>query len=221
MSFPPPHPLPPPPPGAAASTPALAGPSVPTARRRPGWLAKGLLALFAILLVAGLLALIGSVKSFSDATGSLSRASGPGVSTVTLDAGEQVVYAEYPGANCNGVRRRRGRRTGCERVAMPLFQLSVRGPDERLVDVGTYGSSLSYSSGGHTGRAFGTIDVPESGDYTVTLTGSPITVAIGDSIAGSIVRLVLSILVLLTGLVGLVATAITVLVRRRPRPMRV
>lgn len=210
MSLPPPapSPFPPPPPSVDA----------PTSRRQYGpwgWL---LLVTLAVGLITGVVAAVASAVDFADRVDDLVRVETPGQTTVTLSAGDQVIYAEYPGANCTGVSRDAdGDRHGCPEVPRPDVDFSVRGPNEREVRLGSYGSSVTYSLLGHDGRAINTIDVPAEGTYTITSTGDPIVLAIGPSVGRSIVRLVIGILVAAFCFVGLIITGVVMIVRRARR----
>ena len=169
-----------------------------------------------LLVLLGALALaVGSFLRFDHDIDNFVRADGPGRSTVTLEAGDFVVYAEYPGANCTGVRRDSdGDTQGCEPVPAPSFEYRIAGSNERTVSVEPYRSSLNYALSGRSGRAIGTIAVPADGQYTITATGDEVTIAIGPSVARGIVGLVLAVLAAGAAVLALIVTGVVMGVRR-------
>ena len=216
--------IPPPPPPRSAPTSAVAVPPPPPpsltpggprpSRRfgRGGWILLGLLF---VALLGGFALAVGSFLRFDNDIDNFARADAPGRSTVTLDAGNFVVYAEYPGANCTGVRRASdGDTQGCEPVPAPRFDYRVSGANEATLAIARYRTSLNYELSGRSGRAIGTIEVPTAGQYTITATGDPVTIAIGPSVARGIVGLVLAVLIAGAALLALIGTGIVMGVRR-------
>lgn len=190
---------------------------VPPVRRfgRGGWI---LLAVLGLVVAGGVAVLVPAALDLGQRVDDLARVDTPGRSTVTLSAGDQVIYVEYPGANCTGTRRDAdGDVDGCEPVPMPAFDLRVTDSGEQTVPIDRYNSSLTYDLSGRSGRAIGTIDVPADGEYTIATTGGPVTIAIGPSIAQGIVRVVLAAVLAGLAFIGLIVTGIVMVVRRRAR----
>ncbi|MFV0307813.1 MAG: hypothetical protein ACK5OX_08730 [Desertimonas sp.] len=177
-----------------------------------------LLALFVVGAGIGFVSLIVSALTFAGRIDDLARAETPGRTTVTLSAGNQVVYAEYHYASCTGSHRdRNGASDGCAEVPRPDVEFTIRGPNEREVPVGPYRTTLTYHVGGSEGRAIGTIDVPADGQYTITATGEASTIAIGPSIGSRLLMIVGGIVVIGLCGIGFVITVIVMAVRRSRR----
>ncbi len=143
---------------------------------------------------------------------SFQRVALPGEGEVSLDhSGGYVIYYEGPGAEAGNV---------------PAFTVNVtpRSASAAVPDLEVYESSLTYSFGSREGRAVLTLQVASHGTFLIEATGGPATsggssLAIGSSIAGRIVGIVLpatSLMVVAGG--GAIAVAI---VRRRRRALPV
>jgi len=148
-----------------------------------------------------------SFRSMGDTVDEFARAPAPGSARVELEARKYVVYVEGPGVG---------------RDFAPPVELQILDPaGGGLLPVAGYGGSLTYSMGGHSGRALGTVTPPRAGTYdlraaTAADLSAGYAVALGDSIAGRIVRTILGAfaiggLLLAAGIALLVTTG----VRRR------
>lgn len=161
----------------------------------------------ALLIVTGVVgALAFGVLSFAAMerqVDAFQRVPVPGQGTVRLDDRKYVVYVEAA--------------DGDERLgAFELFVLDPR--TNQPLPVGDYSSKVTYTVGGHAGRARATVTPPSPGRYDVRVAaaGDPASaVAFGPSIGGRIVTMVVGTL-LIGGLLGGggLALLITTAVRR-------
>jgi len=127
---------------------------------------------------------------------------------VHLEARKYIVYVEGPGVG--------------EDFSPPV-QFQVVDPDgDGALPIAGYGGSLTYSMSGHSGRAAGTVTPSRTGTYVLrTATSNPgggYGVALGESIAGRIVRTILGAFAI--GGIGLAAgigLIVTTGLRRRRR----
>lgn len=139
------------------------------------WLGGGLIVLAAVGAI--LWAVLSGAQAF-ETVDDFQRVNVPGRSTVHLRARKYVLYAEGPGAD----------------EAPPAVQIAVLDPrTERPLSIAPYGATVTYSF--HTtGSAVATVTPPSEGDYVLSARGlsegSGYSVAVGDSIAGRIVRVV-------------------------------
>ena len=104
-----------------------------------------------------------------------------------------------------------------------LFTATLESSGGRPVTLSAYDGSLTYSFGGHSGRAFATFDIDEPGTYRLRTETTGVgtgTVAVGRGVGGRLVATVLG--TLLIGAVGLIAGGTTLLVTgiRRGRAKR-
>ncbi|MEO1064874.1 MAG: hypothetical protein AAFZ07_25945 [Actinomycetota bacterium] len=130
----------------------------------------------------------------------------PDGGTVVIDEpGGQVIYAE-----------------GGEEVVVGA-RLVVLGPDGAEIATEVYGSSISYSIAGHSGRAVVTFDAPAAGQYRVGPAGLVVSstateLAVGPSIGGDMATMgVGAVLIAVVG-VGLGAVLVWRAKRRRQAP---
>ena len=161
----------------------------------------------ALLIVAGVVGALAfgvlSFKAMDRQVDDFQRVPVPGQGTVRLDDRKYVVYLESP--------------DGDERL--DTFEVFVLDPrTNQPLPIGGYSSKVTYSLGGHAGRARATVTPPAPGSYDVRVAaaGDPASVvALGPSIGGRIVRMVVGTL-LIGGLLGGsgLALLITTSVRR-------
>lgn len=122
----------------------------------------GLAFLFPILLwiVTSIVAVVILVLSFGRVDGVVDdyqRTPVGGSGTVTLDAGEQRIFLERPGADE-------------DIFATSGITVTVTGPDGADITPDAYLTDLDYSVGGRDGTAIYTFDAPSSGEYTIEST---------------------------------------------------
>ena len=157
-------------------------------------------------LIIGFTLLIRQVDSFQ-------RVPLPAGGRVYLASGGYVIYYEAPGANSS--------------AAIPSFTVRVT-PDSPGAAVGgiqPYRVSLTYGFGSHHGRAVLTLTIDHSGAFLVETQNAPVgpgaDLAIGPSLGGRIVAVVLhAIALVLTGIgsaVVLLIVRIVLISRRRRR----
>ena len=182
-------------------------PASPRGKVRPGrvWY------LLALLLIAGGAAwLVASIVSFGNQVNSLQRVPLPQGGRVTLaNSGGYVIYYEGPGAQS-------GR--------FPSFNVRVEpaSPGAAVASLRQYGSTVTYSVGGHHGRAVLAVQVTHPGRFSVVAVGAPANgsdLAFGPSVARSIVKIVVpSLLLFLLGFaLGLVVLIVRIVRRSRQR----
>ena len=165
------------------------------------------------LIVAGVAgAILWGVLSFvamGDTVDDFVRAPAPGSARVQLEARKYVVYVEGPGV-------------GQDYVPPVQFQI-VDAAGDRALPVAGYGGSLTYSMSGHSGRAQGTVTPRRAGTYELRAVAAGdrsagFAVALGESIAGRIVRTILGVFAIGGVLVAAgIALVVTTAVRRRRR----
>lgn len=138
------------------------------------------------LIVAGVVgAILWGVLSFTaigDTVDDFQRAPAPGMAHVELEARKYIVYVEGPGV-------------GRDREP-PVEIWIVDRSGEGVLPLAGYSGSMTYSISGHSGTAVATVTPPRAGVYSLrAATTSPpsagLQVALGDSIAGRIVRTIL------------------------------
>jgi hypothetical protein len=167
----------------------------------------------ALLLIAGAVAwLVVSIVSFGHQVNSLQRVPLPQGGHITLaNSGGYVVYYEGPGAQSGHF--------GSFNVRVEPASAGAA-----VASLRQYGSTVTYSVGGHHGRAVLALQVTHPGRFTVLLTGAPSNgsdLAFGPSVAGSIVKIVVpSVLLFLLGLaLGLVILILRIVRRSRQRAL--
>ncbi|MFE7745101.1 hypothetical protein [Nocardia sp. NPDC057455] len=127
----------------------------------------------------------------------------PGSGVVHLaESGGHTVYFEYAGASSEG--------------ASGTVNLRVLDPEGKHVDLRKYDASITYSFGGHEGRAGFSFEAAHPGEYRVTTAGSSeVTVAIGRGLGSSFVGTLLGALALGFGGVVLGVLVIAVVAIKR------
>jgi len=166
------------------------------------------------LIVAAIAGAIGwgvlSFVAIGDTVEDFHRAPAPGAASVPLEARKYVVYVEGPGVGRDFV--------------PPVEVHVVDRRAGRALALADYSASLTYSIGGHSGRAVATVTPPRAGSYELraAATADPASgfeVALGDSIAGRIVRALLGAFAIGGVLLAAgIALAVTTGVRRRRTP---
>lgn len=167
------------------------------------WLGGGLLVLaVGSAIVYGVL----SFRQFADGIDSFERVAIPGRETLALEARKYVVYIE--GA----------------RAAETPPQVEVAVVDSetrRRLPIEPYAASATYMVDGTAGSAIATVTPPHAGDYVLHTGGQGAStgyeIAIGDSIAGRIVRTVLVpfVLAAVLGIPGIALIVVTAVRRSR------
>jgi hypothetical protein len=144
--------------------------------------------------------------AFFDSVDDFERAPVGDVETMTLDAGEMVVYGEKGGG---------------DGITATLGETRIRpaGGEGRELTLDDYEAEFTYDNGTRAGRAEFTVEIPDDGDYEIvsqSIPGGATTVAVGPSGAGELVTAIVGALVI--GIVGVVVGVILLLVtgiRRR------
>jgi hypothetical protein len=188
-----------------ATSPAAASPATKLRPTRAWyWVALAVFVLGVVWLVGGLVMLGGRIDSFQ-------RVALPGSGQVSLDhSGGYLIYYEGPGAAAGNI---------------PAFRINVKplSASAAVQGLETYGGSLTYSFGSREGRAVLTLQIASPGTFLIEAPDAPVkpgssSLAIGSSIAGSIVGTALPGVVLMLAAVG---GAIAVALVRRSRVRRV
>jgi hypothetical protein len=156
-------------------------------------------------LIGGFFLLSGRVESFQ-------RVALPGTGEVSLDrSGSHVIYYEGPGAAAGNI---------------PDFNVNVRplSASAEAQSLEAYRGSLTYSFGSREGRAVLTLQVSSPGRFVIEAPDAPTmpggsSLAVGSSLAGSIVGIVVPGLVLMVVAVG-VAIAVALIRRSRAKRAR-
>jgi hypothetical protein len=163
--------------------PIIAGTGTGRARVRPGriWYLVP-----ALLILGGIAWVVFGFVSLGSKVDSFARVPLPAGGAVTLNhSGGYVVYYEGPGANSGQI---------------PSFNVLIKpaAPPAALRrgSLQTYGGSVTYTIGAHQGRAVLTLQVVHPGKFVVELSGAGAAaqgsdLAFGQSVAGSIVGIVL------------------------------
>ena len=166
----------------------------------------------AVLIVA---AVIGAVLwgvltflSIGDRVDDFARAPAPGSARVHLEARKYIIYVEGPGVG--------------EDFSPPVQFQVVGSNGDGALPIAGYGGSLTYSMGGHSGRAQATVTPPRAGTYVLRSAssepGGGYGVALGESIGGRIVRTILGAFAIGgLGVAAGIALIVTTGVRRRRR----
>jgi hypothetical protein len=187
--------------------PIIAGTGTGRARVRPGriWYLVP-----ALLILGGIAWVVFGFVSLGSKVDSFARVPLPAGGTVTLNhSGGYVVYYEGPGADSGQI---------------PSFNVLIKpaAPPAAVGNLQSYGGSVTYTIGAHQGRAVLTLQVVHPGKFVVKPSGAGAAIegsdlAFGQSVAGSIVGIVLPTL----GLIFLgVASWIVLFVIRLTRTRR-
>lgn len=192
--------------GGHEAHPAAAS-EAPPARLRPGrvwyWVALLVFVAGAAWLVLGLVLLNGRIDSFQ-------RVAVPGSGEVSLDhSGDYVIYYEGPGAAEGNV---------------PAFDVTVTpaAAPAAAQSLDAYSGELTYSFGSREGRAVLTLEVAQPGTFVIEATDAPgvaggSSLAVGSSIGGDIVRIVVPSAIAMVAAVG---GAIVIAIVRHSRAKR-
>jgi hypothetical protein len=167
--------------------PIIAGKGTGRPRVRPGriWYLVP-----ALLIVGGIAWVVFGFVSISNTVDSFARVPLPAGGTVVLNhSGGYVVYYEGPGAANSG--------------QIPSFNVRIEpaAPPAAVRSLQSYGSTVNYTIGTRQGRAVLTLQVAHPGRFVVVPSGAGAVaagsdLAFGQSIAGSIVSIVLPTLAL-------------------------
>lgn len=176
---------------------AASGPRPP--RLRPGrmwyWVALLVFAAGVAWVVLGLVLLNGRIDSFQ-------RVTLPGSGEVSLDhSGGYVIYYEGPGA-ADGT--------------IPNFNVTVTpvAPPAAVQSLNAYSGNVTYSLGSREGRAVLTLQIAQPGRFQIEANDAPVvaggsSLAVGGSIAGGILRILLpSVAAIVTAVGGAIVIAI-------------
>jgi hypothetical protein len=163
-----------------------------------------------VVFLAGVGWLIGGLYTLGGRVESFQRVALPGEGEVSLDhSGSYVIYYEGAGAAAGNV---------------PAFNVNVKplSVSAAVQGLEAYTGSLTYSFGSREGRAVLTLQVASPGRFLIEAPGAPAmpggsALAVGSSIAGSIVGIALPGAVLMVVAVG---GAIAVALVRRSRAKR-
>jgi hypothetical protein len=168
--------------------PVVAGTGTARPRVRPGriWYLVP-----ALLILGGIAWVVFGFVSLSSTIDSFARVPLPAGGTVALNhSGGYVVYYEGPGAANSG--------------QIPSFNVQIEpaAPPAARGSLQTYGSTVNYTIGTRQGRAVLTVQVVHPGKFVVVPSGAGAAtegsdLAFGQSIAGSIVGIVLPTLALI------------------------
>ena len=148
-----------------------------------------------------------SFTAMGDTVDDFQRAPAPGMARVELEARKYIVYVEGPGVGRD--------------YEPPVEILIVDRSGDGVLPLADYSASLTYSINGHSGSAVATVTPPRAGVYSLrAATTSPasagLEVAVGDSIAGRIVRTILGAFAIAgLGLAAGIGLIVTTAVRRR------
>jgi hypothetical protein len=171
---------------------------------RAGYWAAGLVALMGLVVavvwgLAGVSGMLGEVEAFA-------RADVPGEGVLTVqEPVDLTVFYEAPGIDQ-------------EQAELPPLTLYVFDPDGAPVTVSGYGSELTYHVGEYTGRAVATFTAARPGDYRVLIEGDAppgATLAVGESLGGSLGALIGAGVLMLVTLGVAVALLVITASRRR------
>jgi hypothetical protein len=159
------------------------------------WVALLVFLAGAAWVVLGLVMLNSQIDSFQ-------RVALPGKGEVSLDhSGDYVIYYEGPGAAAGNV---------------PAFEITVTpvSAPATVQSLEAYSGSVTYSFGSREGRAVLALEVARPGRFLIEAPGAPAvagrnSLAVGSSVAGSIVRIaVVGAVAILAAVGGAIAIAI-------------
>ncbi len=172
--------------------PGAPGTETPKADIRPKarwfWIGGGIIVLG---IVGAILFAILGFFGIADKVDNFARVS-PGTDTVRINStGEYVIYTEDGSF---------------------FASVEVISPDGEPVRTSRYLTSLEYTFNGRTGQAVATFDADDTGRYTIN---TDTNIAIGDSIAGDLLRAILIpfVIVGITFLLGLIIIIVTAVKR--------
>lgn len=171
------------------------------------WIGGGLMGL---ALVGSILYGFLSLKQTARTVEAFQRVDLPGTATVELEARKYIIYAEGPGAA-----------QSTPEVEVAVTDLRSRSP----VSIRPYLTSLTYSFG-TAGSAVAAVTPPQAGSYEIRATstdGTATTLALGDSVAGGILRTVLGAFAVggvlgVSGLILVIITGVRHAIRHSRRP---
>lgn len=190
------------PPGPTPPPPPMAEPS------RRGYFVAGLIAAIGLLL--GALGLVRGFGALSDRVDGFERVDVPGQAGLTFDTtGDFTLYYEASGTS--------GAASNDTLPAVEVLLEPAGGGDP--VPIEEYGGSVTYSVGGHEGRAVGTFHIDAPGDYTLSSDASLnpgfAQLAVGTSLRGPLAQVFLSGLILFVAFAAAVVVSVVTAVRRR------
>ena len=161
------------------------------------------------IFVAGLAWLIVGIGSLASTVNGLQRVPIPAGGTVSLNhSGGYTIYYEGPGAQSGNI---------------PPFHVNVTpaSPGAAVTSLIRYGSTVTYNTSSHHGRAVLTLQVAKPGRFAITASGAQATgadLAFGGSIAHGIVGVVLpGVPLMVLGFLGAVILLIIRIARTRSR----
>lgn len=145
--------------------------------------------------VIGPVVIVTSAIKFVDKIDDFQRVDVPGTGTVLLEAGSYTVYAEGSG-------------TG---------RVTIRQPNEQLVELRPYSGEISYDVSNHDGRALFSFRAGVTGRYFIATTGpAGAVIAIGPGLGSGLVAGILAgIGLILAGIAFAVVGSIVVGAKRR------
>jgi len=172
------------------------------------WLGGALLAVAVLGAIAWFV--LGMVR-FGDAVDELERVPIPGSRVVTLPEGRNAIYYESPDG---------------EDADIPALQIQIAPVGGgAAVPIESHSGKVSYSISGHAGRSMAGLDVPQSGDYGVSVDGVDVApgvaeLAIGEGVGGRIVWVIVGAFAIffIAGGAGAAALAVTSSRRRKATP---
>jgi hypothetical protein len=140
----------------------------------------------------------------------------PGRTDVPLDEGKYVVFYEIATTSVPDV----------DDSSIPSFELVIRRDgDGPPLPLKGYGSDFTVESGGRTGRARYTVQIPTDGRYRITASGNPEgaqpAVVLGKPVTRRVLRLVLGAVAFIAGLalgILVIAIAAGLAIRDRHKP---
>lgn len=184
----------------------------PLGPSRRGYLVASLIAV-AALLIGG----IGIIRSFgvvSDRVGAFHRVDVPGSEVLDFyEAGDYTLYYEAAGITGDAEAT----------AALPPVRVLLEPADGgQPVTLEEYGGSLTYSAGGHDGRALATFHIDRPGSYKLSsdaeIMAGQAQLAVGEGLGSPLARVFLWGAVLLVAfLAALVLSVVTAVRRSRAR----
>ena len=166
-------------------------------RPKGSWYAI-VIAIGVAIAILGVVVIVRSAIGFADKIDDFRRVEVPGTATIALEAGSYTVYAEGIGG----------------------ADVTIRQPNERIVELRRYSSEITYDVGSHHGRGAFSFRAPVAGRYFVSTTGQPgAIVAIGPGLGSGLVAGILGgIGLIVAGIAFAIVGSIVVAVRRRAAP---
>lgn len=147
-------------------------------------------------LIVGGGVIVRSVVTFADRIDGFHRVGVPGTETITLDEGSYTVYFETSGGSST---------FGAD--------VAISAPNEQVVELQSYSSTVTYDVPGHNGRAVWSFRADAAGDYTVTADGRFGVVAVGPGlgrglVSGILVGIGLILVTAVAAIVGIIVVAV-------------